>query len=74
MLSTATADSRESMMAPNIAQKRAAKANRRKAMVAEKRKSELVSSSLAGQVARATPLPIQHCLLSGNLRDSGIAT
>jgi hypothetical protein len=61
-------------MAPNMAMKRAAKANRRKTVVAEKRKSELTGGSLAGQVARAAQVPIQHCLLSGDLRDSGMAT
>jgi hypothetical protein len=60
------------MMASNMAQKRAAKANRRKAAVAEKRKLE-INGSLAAQVARAAQLPIQHCLLSGNLRDAGMA-
>jgi hypothetical protein len=36
-----------------MAQKRAAKANRRKAVVAGKRKTELVDSSFAVQIARA---------------------
>jgi hypothetical protein len=61
-------------MAKNMAQKRAAKANRRKAVLAEKRKADLAGGSLAGQVARAAQLPIQHCLLFGNLRDAGMAT
>jgi hypothetical protein len=60
-------------MAPNMAQKRAAKANRRKALVAEKRKSELLGCSLAAQVMRAAQTPIQHCLLCGNLSGSGMA-
>jgi hypothetical protein len=46
-----------------MAQKRAAKANRRKAMLAEKRKAETVESSLAGRVRRAAAGPIRHCLL-----------
>jgi hypothetical protein len=50
-------------MAPNMAQKRAAKANRRKAMLAERRKAEIVESSLPGRVKRAAAGPIRHCLL-----------
>jgi hypothetical protein len=61
-------------MATNMALKRAAKANRRKAVVAEKRKSESLSSSPAAQVSRAAQLPIQHCLLCGGLSESGMAT
>ncbi len=61
-------------MAPNMALKRATKANRRKAAVAEKRKAEIAGSSLPAQVARATQLPIQHCLLAGDLQGSGMAT
>jgi len=37
-------------MASNIARKRAAKANRRKSVVAEKRKSEFLNDTLAAQV------------------------
>ena len=61
-------------MAPNMAQKRAARANRRKAVVAGKRKTELLGGSLAGQVMRAAQAPIQHCLLCGGLSESGMAT
>jgi hypothetical protein len=61
-------------MARNMALKRAAKANRRKAVVAEKRKAEIAGNSLPAQVARAGQLPIQHCLLAGNLAGSGMAT
>lgn len=53
-------------MAPNTALKRAAKANRRKAVVAVKRKLEVDNGSLAAQVARAGQAPIQHCLLSAD--------
>jgi hypothetical protein len=61
-------------MAPNMAMKRAAKANRRKAVVTERRKTEITGGSLAAQVARAAQAPIQHCLLAGDLQGSGIAT
>jgi hypothetical protein len=74
MLAVVTTDSRESVMAPNMAQKRAAKANRRKAVVAGKRKTELLGGSLAAQMMRAAQTPIKHCLLCGNLPGSGMAT
>lgn len=61
-------------MAANMAQKRAAKANRRKAVVAERRKLELVDSSLAVQIARAAQMPIQYCYLSERLFDAGMGT
>jgi hypothetical protein len=61
-------------MARNMASKRAAKANRRKAVVAEKRKAEIAGGSLPAQVARAAQVPIQRCLLAGNLHGSGMAT
>jgi hypothetical protein len=57
-----------------MAQKRAAKANRRKAIVAGKRKTELLGGSLAAQVMRAAQMPIQHCLLCGDLSQAGMAT
>ncbi|SRR5579871_6115288 len=61
-------------MASNIALKRAAKANRRKAVVAEKRKLELLNTSQSAQVLRAAQALIQHCLLCGELFESGMAT
>jgi hypothetical protein len=61
-------------MARNMALKRAAKANRRKVVVAEKRRAEIAGGSLAAQVARAAALPVQHCLLAGNLNEAGMAT
>ncbi len=61
-------------MAPNMAMKRAAKANRRKAVVAGKRKLELVTASPASQVLRAAQMPIQRCVLHGDLSEGGMAT
>lgn len=61
-------------MASNMALKRAAKANRRKAVVAEKRKLELLNDSLPARVLRAAQAPIQHCLQCGELFESGMAT
>jgi hypothetical protein len=54
-------------MAANMALKRAAKASRRKAIVAEKRKSELLSNSPLAQVLRAAQTPIRHCVVTENL-------
>ena len=61
-------------MATNIAARRAAKANRRKAVVAEKRKAGLGANSLAARVAAATDAPIRHCLLNEHWRETGMGT
>lgn len=61
-------------MATNMALKRAAKANRRKAVLAEKRKSELLAATLPEQVRRAADSPIQHCLLSEGSFECGMGT
>jgi hypothetical protein len=61
-------------MASNMARKRAAKANRRKAVVAEKRKLEVLNDTLAVRVLRAAQAPIQHCLVPETLFDKGIGT
>src|SRR3984893_15960799 len=65
---------REEPMASNMAAKRAAKANRRKAIVAEKRKAEMFADSLAERVRRAARVPIQYCLLTDGLFGLGIGT
>src|SRR5258708_791999 len=59
-------------MASNIAARRAAKAARRTAVVAEKRKAEILEGSLAARVRRAANAPIQECLLPENLFEEGI--
>ena len=59
-------------MARNIAARRAAKAQRRKAIVAQKRQVEIAVNSVSGQVRAAQVEPIQHCLLSDGLFESGI--
>jgi hypothetical protein len=61
-------------MASNIAARRAAKAIRRKAVVAEKRKAELQAGSLAGRISQAASAPIRHCLISDGWTESGMAT
>jgi len=59
-------------MATNMALKRARKAQRRKQVVAEKRKLEVFTSSLEGMVRRAAALPIQHCLLTEAIFENGL--
>jgi hypothetical protein len=61
-------------MATNIAVKRARKAQRRKQVVAEKRRTEALDAGLPARVLRAAEAPIQHCLLSANLFELGIGT
>jgi hypothetical protein len=65
---------REEPMASNMAAKRAAKANRRRAIVAEKRKAEMLADPLAERVRRAARAPIRHCLLTDGLFELGIGT
>jgi hypothetical protein len=61
-------------MPVNLAARRGAKNQRRKATVALKRKLELDAGTLSGRVRIAQGDPIQHCLLSQGLFDSGIGT
>ncbi len=61
-------------MARNIAGRRAAKAQRRKTVVAQKRKAEIDANSTAGQVRLAAATPIQHCLVSRGLFEAGMGT
>jgi hypothetical protein len=65
---------RWSMGKVNLAARRGAKANRRKAIVAQKRKAEAVGGTLAGQVARAAAAPIHCCLLTEGLFEHGTGT
>ncbi|MGA7810585.1 hypothetical protein [Bradyrhizobium sp.] len=61
-------------MAANMAQKRAKKAQKRKQVVAEKRRVEAVEASLPARVARAAAMPIRHCFLTRSVFDIGIGT
>lgn len=61
-------------MATNMAQKRARKAQRRKLMVAQKRKAEQQEASLPARVLRAAQAPIQACFVTEGLFDDGIGT
>jgi hypothetical protein len=61
-------------MATNMALKRFKKAQRRKQVVAEKRRAETLDSGLPARVFRAAQAPIQHCLLSGSVFEIGMGT
>jgi hypothetical protein len=65
---------KERAMATNIAQKRAKKAQRRKQVVAQKRRNEVLEASLPARVLRAANAPIQHCFLTESVFDVGMGT
>src|SRR6266851_2323925 len=56
-------------MTTNMALKRARKAQRRKQMVAQKRRAEILEASLPARVLRAAHAPIQHCFLTESVID-----
>ncbi len=61
-------------MATNMALKRARKAQRRKQVVAEKRRAEVLEASLPARVLRAAQAPIRHCFLTESVFDIGMGT
>jgi hypothetical protein len=61
-------------MAVNMALKRARKAQRRKQMVAQKKRAETLEARLPARVLRAALAPIQHCFLPESLFEIGIGT
>jgi hypothetical protein len=61
-------------MASNIAARRAAKAIRRKAVLADRREADPQAGSLAVRVNRAASTPIRDCLISDGWTESGMAT
>jgi hypothetical protein len=61
-------------MAVNMALKRARKAQRRKQVLAQKRRAETLETSLPARVLRAAQAPIQHCLLTEDLFEIGMGT
>jgi hypothetical protein len=61
-------------MTTNMALKRARKAQRRKQVVAQKRRAEVLEASLPARVLRAAQAPIQHCLLTESVFDVGMGT
>jgi hypothetical protein len=64
----------EMVMPTNMAVKRAKKAQRRKQVVAEKRRAEALDASLPARVLRAAQAPIQCCFLTESLFDGGMGT
>jgi hypothetical protein len=58
----------------NMALKRARKAQRRKQVVAQKRRDEALEASLPARVLRASHAPIQHCFLTESLFQIGMGT
>jgi hypothetical protein len=64
----------ESVMATNMALKRAKKAQRRKQVVAQKRRDELLENALPARVLRAAEAPIQHCLFTESVFEVGMGT
>jgi hypothetical protein len=61
-------------MAKNMVQKRAKKAQRRKQVVAQKRRAEALEAGLPARVLRAAQAPIQHCFLTESVFDVGVGT
>jgi len=61
-------------MATNMALKRGRKAQRRKQVVAQKRRVEAQEASLPARVLRAARSPIRHCFLTESLFDDGMGT
>jgi len=61
-------------MATNIALKRARKAQRRKQVVAQKRRDEALEASLPARVLRAAHAPVRHCFLTESVFDIGMGT
>jgi len=61
-------------MAVNMAQKRAKKAQKRKLVVAEKRRADAIANTVPARALRAADNPIQHCLLSESLFETGMGT
>jgi hypothetical protein len=59
-------------MATNMALKRARNAQRRKLLVAAKRRAEALEASLPARVLRAAHMPIQHCFLTEGIFDIGM--
>jgi len=58
----------------NMLQKRAKKAQRRKQVVAQKRREEALGASLPARALRASHAPIRHCFLTESLFETGMGT
>jgi hypothetical protein len=58
----------------NMLQKRAKKAQKRKQVVAQKRREEALEASLPARVLRASHTPIRHCFLTESVFEIGMGT
>jgi len=58
----------------NMLQKRAKKAQRRKQVVAQKRRDEALETSLPARALRASHAPIRHCFLTESVFEIGMGT
>jgi hypothetical protein len=67
-------ESQEEWTMTNMALKRARKAQKRKQVVAQKRRAEALESSLPARVLRAAHAPIQGCFLTESLFEVGMGT
>jgi hypothetical protein len=56
----------------NMALKRARKAQKRKQVVAQKRRAEALEAGLPARVLRAAQAPVQHCFLTESLSEIGM--
>jgi hypothetical protein len=65
---------KEWTMATNMALKRARKAQKRKQVVAQKRRAEALEANLPARVVRAADAPIQHCFLTESVFEIGMGT
>ena len=61
-------------MPTNMALKRARKAQRRKQVVAQKRRAEAMEASLPARVLRSAHAPVRHCVLTESVFDIGMGT
>jgi hypothetical protein len=61
-------------MTTNMAVKRAKKVQRRKQVVAQKRRAEALEASLPARVLRSAQAPIQRCLLTESLFEIGMGS
>src|SRR5258708_18435193 len=61
-------------MATNMALKRGRKAQKRKQVVAQKRRAEALEAGLPARVLRAAHAPIQHCFLPESVFEIGMGT
>jgi hypothetical protein len=62
------------MMAVNMAQKRAKKAQRRKQLATLAKREDAIHNSFPARVARATQAPIRHCYVNEGLFELGMGT